>query len=496
MASEEKIILKLSASHKLQLPYTPHYAFFLTISFMRYLLSIITLLGIHTAYADTYTVEPKTFKVETALDAIFLPSQSEAVIINPEEWTDFKVTSLVAHGADVKKGSSLIGIDSRALDKEITSVEKSITSEALKLAQAQHELDQLKITTPRSLDTFARNEREAAEDLEHYLTTDQALEIEEAKRSITRAEFYLASQQEELEQLLKMYSEDDKTEETEEIILKRARYYVERAKFSLVRAKANADMALRTTIPRKLETKKRTLENARIANTDARQKLPRDLQIKQQQTDQAARDHQEKKERLAKLKNDRAMMAITAPVDGTVYYGEIKNGKWQSEAAAKALKRGSKLRAHTTLMTVIPTGESLKLYALLGEDKLSGVSKGASGYATTKLNPYKPFPVKVSNAASHPSPKNTFLTTLEPALPSGIAIVPGMKASVKILSHIMDDALKVPVEYLSEANDGSHTVQVKLADGKTATRTVSIGASNDKWAVITKGLDASQVIVK
>jgi len=50
---------------------------------MRYFLSIITLLGIHTAYADTYTVEPKAFKVETSLDAVFLPAQSEAVIINP-----------------------------------------------------------------------------------------------------------------------------------------------------------------------------------------------------------------------------------------------------------------------------------------------------------------------------------------------------------------------------------------------------------------------------
>ena len=463
---------------------------------MRYFLSIITLLGIHTAYADTYTVEPKAFKVETSLDAVFLPAQSEAVIINPEEWADFKVISLVAHGAIVKKGSSLIGIDSRALDKEISSAEKSIASGALELAKAKQELEQLKITTPRSLATFARNEREAAEDLEHYVTTHQALEMEEAKRSITRAEFYLASQQEELEQLLKMYSEDEKTEETEEIILKRARYYVERAKFSLVSTKANAEMALHTIIPRKLETKKRSSESARIANTDAKQKLPRDLQIKQQQTEKSARDHQQKEERLAKLKSDRAMMAITAPVDGTVYYGEIKNGKWQSEAAAKVLKLGNKLRAHTTLMTVIPAGGSLKLYALAGEDKLAGISKDAAGYATTKLNPYKAFSVKVSDVASHPSTKNTFLTTLEPTLPSGISVVPGMKASVKILSHIMDDALKVPIEYLSEANDGSHTVQVKLADGKPATRAVTIGASNDKWVVITEGLEKSQVIVK
>ena len=463
---------------------------------MRYILSIITLICIQSTYADEHTVEAKAFHVETSLKAVFLPSQFETISINPEEWTDFTITSIVEHGTKVKKGSPLIGIDSQDLDEQISSLEKSIASEALKLAKTQQELEQLKITTPRSLAVFERTERETNENLEHYLKTQQALEIATAKRSIVSAEFYLASQQEELEQLLKMYSEDDKTEETEEMILKRARYYVERAQFSVKTARINAELALGTQIPRKLESSKRAAEDARIANAEAKQKLPRDLQIKEKASEKAAKDHQDNREKLAKLKADRSMMTITSPIDGIVYYGEVKKGEWSSAAAVKMLHIGRKLQAHTSLMTIIPIGSSLNLFSMASEDKLSGLGKEASGYATTELNAYQRFPVKVIDVADYPSIKGSFLTTIAPSIPSSISVVPGMKATVKIISQIVDEALQIPVEYLDETNDGGHSVQLKLADGKSSTRKVSVGASNEKWAVITQGLDKGQVIVK
>lgn len=463
---------------------------------MRYLISFITLICIHSTYADEHTVESQAFQVETSLTAIFLPSEFETVSISPEEWTDFTITSIVEHGTKVKKGSSLIGIDSRAIDKQISTLEKSIASGALKLAQTQQELEQLRITTPRRLEVFERTERETSENLAHYLKTQHPQEIDSAKRNIVSAEFYLASQQEELEQLLKMYSEDDKTEETEEMILKRARYYVERASFSLKTARINTELALSTHIPRKLESQKRAAEDARIANTEAKQKLPRELQIKEKDADKAAKDHQDNVEKLAKLKTDRSMMSITSPVDGVVYYGEIKKGKWSYEAAVKILRIGRKLQAHTSLMTIIPTNSTLSLFSMASEDKLAGLVKGASGYATTELNAYQRFPVKVSDVASYPSAKGSFLTIITPTLPSAISVVPGMKAKVKIISDVIDQAIQVPVDYLNETNDGGHSVQVKLADGKSSTRKVIVGASNEKWAVITEGLDKGLVIIK
>ncbi len=462
---------------------------------MRHLLLFITL-AVSNVLAEDYTVEPKKFSVETSLDAAFLPSKSVAIKINPEEWTDFTITSLREHGTRVKKGSPLIEIDSRALDKKISTLEKSIQLGELQLAQKQQDLQQLEITTPRSLEAYARSEREAAENLDHYLSTHQALEIERAKRNVTRAEFSLASQEEELGQLLKMYDEDGKTEETEEIILKRARYYVEYAKFSLESARKEADWELKTEIPRRLDGKKRTAENARIANAEAVHKLPRELRIKQEETAKAVKDHEEEKEKLAKLMADRGMMDISAPVDGIVYYGEMKDGKWTADAADKLLQVGGKLRAHTTLMTIIPDNAAVELCAMASEEELAGISTGATGYATIKKNPLKSFPVKITNVASYPSTKGTFLTTLAADLPADQAAVPGTRASVKIITNSMDQALVVPLDYLKTTDSGGHTLQVKLADGKTATRGVTVAASNDKSAVISGGIEQGQVIVK
>ena len=463
---------------------------------MRYFLFLITIFSIQPIHAETYTVEPKPFKVETTLDAVFLPTEFASIRIDPEEWTDFTITSLVSHGTQVKKGIRLIDIDSRTLDEEIASLEKSIELGALNLAKAQQQLEQLKITTPLSLEKHARHERETNENLEHHLATGQPLQIENIKRNVTRAEFYLASQQEELEQLLKMYEEDDKTEETEEMILKRARYYVDRAKFGLESARQEAEWELKTHVPRQLESKKLAAKNARIANTAAQKELPRDLQIKQQETDKAAKDHQENIDKLAKLKSDRAMMDIVSPADGTVYYGEIKHGAWSASAVEKILLEGGKLRAHTTLMTIIPSNASLKLYALAAEEKLAGISHGANGYATIKQHPHKSFPVSISGLARYPSAKGKFLTTIEPALPEEMPVVTGIKANVTIITHSMDQALVIPLDYLENTDDGGYCVKVKLADGKTDKRKVLVGASNEKSAVITQGLEKSQVIVK
>lgn len=446
--------------------------------------------------AEEYTVEPKAFEVETTLEAVFLPDDSHAIRIAPDSWTDFTITSLLEHGTKVKKGDILIGIDTRKLDKDIADKEKSIALSQLKLARTRHELEQLKITTPRSLEAKARAEKEAAEKLEHYTSTEHAIDIENAKRRVKSAEFYLSAEQEELQQLLKMYEEDSKTEETEEIILKRARHHVDRAEFNLKSAKISSEWQLGTTIPRKLKTMQREAQDARIAHADAKQNLPRALQIKQQETDKAAKDLEQEVEKLAKLKADRAMMNITAPAEGIIYYGEIKNGQWQAASAAKVLKIGKKLPAHTTLMSLIASGTALQLYSQAAEKDLGALDSGASGYAITKLNSYRSFPVTISSIASLPDTGGSFPTILKADLPDGLTVAPGTKATAKIITNKIDQALKIPSEYLSNTSDGGHTVKVKLADGKTADRKVTISASNDKWAVVTAGLEKDQVIVK
>ena len=446
--------------------------------------------------AKEHTVTENPFHISTSLDAGFLPSSSTAISIQPEAWTDFTITSVVPQGTVVKKGDTLIAFETKQLDKNITEAEQARASAALTLAQAKHDLAQLELSTPRSLANHERSEKETTENLAWYTETGHPNEIEATKRSVKKAEFALAYQQEELKQLLKMYAEDEKTEETEEIILKRTRNYVEQAEFTLKTVKIQAEHALKTEIPRKLKSMKLAAEEARIANAAAKEKLPRELKLKQLEVAKAIRDDAKSAENLTQLKADRAAMNITAPADGVVYYGSMDKGKWDPAAAAKVLKTGGKAPAQTTLLTFIPNDTALSLHAFVKEADLSALAPEAKGFATTSLNPYQNIPVSVTKLTSHPGIDGFYQIELKPTLTKDTKVVPGMMAKVTITSQHIEKAITIPTEFLIQQADGSYTVKVKLADGKTEERPVIPGASKKSTVVITKGLEKGQVIVR
>ncbi len=450
------------------------------------------------ASAEDYTLKEKRFQQKTTLNAIFLPSQSTPIKVKPKVWYDFFITSLVDQGSKVKKGDTLIGIDTEKIDRYLDQAKKNKKSAELKLAQSKAELAQLEITTPIKLEDAARREKETAENLKWYQEIGKAQNIAEAKHSVSKLEESLSYAKEELKQLLKMYEEDDKIEETEEVILKRTRNNIANAEFSLKSLKIKAEKTLNTVIPRTLLSLELAAKNAKIANAEAKEKLPRELEQKRLDVAKAIRDDKLASEKLEKIKADRAMMNITAPADGVVYYGDLASGKWTSTAATKALHIGAKLPANLTLMTFIPAKTSLELSAFVPETSLTALrSKDAvKGYATTSLNPFKSFPVTLTNLNAFPETNGSFRVSIKPELPKELSVVPGMKASVTLTSLDLDKALTIPVSFLKAESDGTFTVKLKLADGKTDVRTVSVGQSNKTDAIITKGLEKGQVIVK
>lgn len=448
--------------------------------------------------AEDFTVEESSFQVETTLNAVFLPTQSQAILVEPKAWMDFPITSFVNQGSQVKKGDTLIGIDTSKLDKHIEQLEKSRASAELALKKQQSELAQLEISTPISLENAARAEKESAENLKWYESIGHTKDIQDSKMAVKFAEQSLSYVKEELKQLLKMYKEDNNIEETEEIILTRTRNSVEKTELMLKGLKIKSELDLNTTIPRKLAGKQLAAKNAQIANGNAQKNLPSSLQEKRLAVALAVRNDAKTKQNLADLKADRALMEITAPADGLVYYGAIKNGRWSAASALKTLRTGGKLPASSTVMTFIPSSSPLQLSAFTDAKSLPALTASApvKGHAITDLNPYQLIPAQVNKTSAYPMADGSFHITLTPTLAKGHRVVPGMKAVTHLTSSSIAKALKVPHDYLSRTSDGTFTVEVKLADGKTDSRTVTPGASSKDWVVITKGLEKGQVIVK
>ena len=154
------------------------------------------------------------------------------------------------------------------------------------------------------------------------------------------------------------------------------------------------------------------------------------------------------------------------------------------------------IRANSSLMSLIPANSALALYALASEEHLGTLDKGSTGYAITELNRFQSFAVTISDIARHPHTDGTFLTTLKATLPKNLDVVPGIKASVKIITNKIDQALIIPTDYLTHTDDGGYSVNVKLADGKTAERKVTVSEYNTDNVIVTKGLEKGQVIVK
>ena len=192
----------------------------------------------------THTVKQEPLKIEVSLKGVFEAQSTTEMVLRPEAWTTLKVLEAVEHGARVKRGDVLVKLDLKAIDEAIADQRTKQRLGEVALKQAEEGLRVLEATTPLDLTAAERAGRIAEEDLARHLEVDRPMNEKSARTMLESAEHSLEYAREELRQLEKMYNADDLTEETEEIILKRQRYAVKRAEFSLELAKIRCDQAI------------------------------------------------------------------------------------------------------------------------------------------------------------------------------------------------------------------------------------------------------------
>ncbi|MFR1412129.1 MAG: hypothetical protein ACLSUW_07345, partial [Akkermansia sp.] len=124
-------------------------------------------------------------------------------------------------GSSVKKGDSVAQADFRTLDKSIEDYERAIKSKNLEVLKLRYALDQQKERSAMSLQKFQTALTRTEEDQKDFLEKRKARMLAEEEERVNKALRYMSYKQEELNQLTKMYKDDQVAEETEEIILKR-----------------------------------------------------------------------------------------------------------------------------------------------------------------------------------------------------------------------------------------------------------------------------------
>lgn len=447
--------------------------------------------------AGEHTAKIGKFEQIIKLQAVALPSGGVPISIEPEVWKTSKIEKFVAHGASVKKGDTLFWIDTKALDEKIEDLTKERVKQKLALKKAELEFLSFKATTEESIAKAKLDYRRFQEDYDYYKVVTRPQAVSDIKYKVKRSKDYLAYSQEELDQLLKMYEEDGLTEETEEIIIQRSKNSLVASKRSVANAERTAKFKLKVAGPRadqdwlqKAVTKKREYELALKT-------LPLDLELKELGFAKLKEADAKSEEKLNDLKADRKLLEFRSPVDGVVYFGEFKDGRWVSEVAKKAIRKGGALPVKTTLMTIVPADSELKFNAFLNEGQKALFKAGQVGNLRLQTNAWESIPMGGELISSHPNFSHQWLVAFTPKA-AGSAVdsaMVGSKANVTIVAGSFDNVLSIPVSAVKSNPDGTYTVKVKMAEGEPKVTVVELGRHSGDKVEVLKGLENGQVIL-
>ena len=444
--------------------------------------------------AGELTLKPAKFSKTLELNAVALPQTTLGLSVKPKVWTAFKIKSVLAHGAKVKKGEALIEFDTEALDKKITALEKDRVKQLLVLQAAKQSLAEQEVQNPISLAKAKLAFDQHVQDYGYYKKVLRPMNLDQVDWAVKVSTWKLSYAQEELDQLLKMYKADGLTEETEEIIITRAKQGLVSGERSLARTKVNAAHQLEVAIPRADDGWMKKDVQAKIAWKSAQASIPRSLKIKREDVAKSLKQDQETIEMLAKLKADRKLMNFVAPADGVVYYGEFKNGIWNSSLAAKVLRVGAGIPAKATVMTVVPTNTKIVFSAFL--DAAKHAQFKATQAATIRMagNSWTSFPVKSSVPSDIPNLTHKWQLGFTPVNHSPAAVI-GSKGTISVVVFDDENVLTVPAKAVTKNADGTNSVKVKMAEGDPKSVPVKVGREAGGRLEILSGITAGQVIV-
>lgn len=461
-------------------------------------------------------VKPTTFRQQIVVDGHLLPASSVAIQVAPKQWKTLVIKDIATHGSIVKKGDPIVTFDVEKLEEHVENVGRSRETARLALERAELELAALRKLAPLDHQAAREAAERAKESLDSWKSIWRPLQIEEYKRDLQASEQSLEYAREELRQLEIMYKADDLTEETEEITLKRSKWAVDRAEFSLRMAKEKSDYGLKLTIPRTDRERQDSYDRAAIALERAEKDHAKNLRIKELEFIEKRHDFEKEEKNFAELRADLDLLrSVRAPADGRVLWGDWTGDEGPAKLAEVEKKRSAAPRAfiapEDTFATLV-FGVPNRIHASVSPENRRGIGwrgpdaedqPNGSRHATIETAPDMPFGVRILNIDAQPDSQGRFGMTLafdnealaDDDLPP---VVPGLKTRVVLTDNVIENALVIPATLIeSSFSDGKRTqnVYVKTDAPVPEKRTITTGARGAKGVVVTNGLKAGEKLV-
>ncbi len=456
-----------------------------------------TLLSPTLLTAGEITLKADKFIQSVELSATAIPTKSFPITVKPEAWGAMKIEKVLPSGSVVKKGDTLVWIDTEDLDEKIIAVEKARVKQKLELANAEQDLAQLEFSTALQLKAAETKYSRFLEDYAYYKTVQRPAQIEEAKFDLFQAVNYLAYSKEELDQLYKMYKADGLTEDTEEIIIKRAKHKMKATELNLKGQEKKTKFTLEVGVPRVDQNWEVAATKAKAELDNVKKRAPRALSIKKQDLEKLRKNDADAAKYLVDLKADRAIIDFKSPSDGIFYYGDIRDGKWDRSHASKVLKIGGDVPSRLTVMTIVPEQTTFTFSATLSEAERTLLGDADKAILRLDRDAWKSYSAQAKVASEYPGVDSKWQMNINFADPASAPkkLILGTKAKVSIIVTEEDDVITVPANAVTTNADGTYAVKVKMAQGDPEMVKVEVGRQSGGQLEITSGLTVGQVVI-
>jgi multidrug efflux pump subunit AcrA (membrane-fusion protein) len=457
-------------------------------------LTLLLTPAVRAAESGEITVDPRPFTIRHSVSASVVPAEFTTIRLEAEVWQDYEITQLAPHAAQVAKGAVLLAFDAEKIDEKIADTRRAIANRARAIVQAEHELKNLRDTTPHRLDALRRAAEEAKEEHAYFTATRRKSMEESAAQKLRRAEIFLENQSEELRQLEKMYAADDLTEETEEIILHRQRDRVKTAEFELRMERLNHQRQIDVMLPREVIKLADAERDAAIALAKFEDESPRLIAQAEFELESLRVQQTREEALLVKLEADRKSFDITAPDDGWFFHAAIENQRWLPADSSRSLVVHGKAATRRPLATFIPGKSGMRLVANLDPAIARQIDGKPRATAWFDGREDSGIDVELAELSPTPSADGSQTAVFTAPWPDGFRVLPAATARITFITHHAPSAIVLPVKALRFDPDG-WTVAVKLADGKTERRPVRRGRVFNGECEILAGLEAGQVVI-
>ncbi len=446
----------------------------------------------------TVTATQESIQSEVVLSGTFVALETHEITVSTKKAQSLIIAHIAAHGQQVQKGEVILRLDTTKIDEAIADQQSVAALSALALKEAEAQLQLAIEREPLNKEQTELTKRYEDEDFRRFQEVDQPFAKRAAEESLSMAKQGLEYSEEELKQLEQMYKADDLTEQTEEIILRRARNDVARAKFYFSQSENQYERSNKFTLPRTTQEKEAAHRLSQL--TYKLSLVMQSVEVSKQRlaVDKSRLENQRATQALAELRQDRKRLVVKSPIRGVVYYGRANDGKWPAVAElSKRLAPHETITPRETILTIVDN-QSLTFLAKVPEADLAKVQQGAAGRITPTAYPQERIAARLKQLESVPVADGQFRVTVDIESGSALKLVAGMTGTAKIVTYANAKAITVPskVVFTDPSDDTKKFVYVVGSNEKGERRDCTVGVTMGDRIEVLSGLSLGEQVLE